>query len=212
MKRKPRSYDSAIRAEAAADTRARILDAARKLLADRGYAAMTMQAIADAAGVALDTVYASVGKKPALVELLFETAISSTEQAIPAEQREYVRNIHEAPRARDKLAIYATAIVAIQRRLAPLIHAVAVAGRSAPELAATWKTISERRARNMKLLAAELIASGDTRPDQTVDTIADVLWVFNSPELYLLFVEQRGWSDARLEAWLTESWCRLFLR
>lgn len=64
----------------------------------------------------------------------------------------------------------------------------------------------------MKLFAAELIDTGDTRPDQSVETIADVLWAFNSPELYLLFVEQRGWSDARLEAWLFDSWCRLFLR
>ena len=173
---------------------------------------MTMQAVADGAGVALDTVYASVGKKPALVELLFETAISSTEHAIPAEQRDYVRKIRETPSAREKLAIYATAVVAIQRRLAPLIHAVAVAGRSAPELAAAWKTISERRARNMKLLAKELVDTGDTRPEQSIDTIADVLWVFNSPELYLLFAEQRRWSDAQLEAWLIDSWCRLFLR
>jgi AcrR family transcriptional regulator len=166
LKRKPRNYESPIRAEAAAETRARILESARKLLATRGYAAMTMQAVADAAGVALDTVYASVGKKPALVELLFETAISSTEHAIPAEQRDYVRKMRDAPRAREKLEIYATSVVAIQRRLAPLIHAVAVAGRSAPELAAAWKTISERRARNMKLLAADLIATGDTRSDQ----------------------------------------------
>jgi AcrR family transcriptional regulator len=212
MGRKPRSYESALRAEGAEQTRERILAAGRKLLIERGYAAMTMQAVADSADVALDTVYASVGKKPALVELLFETAISNTDQAVAAEQREYVQRVRATPRARDKLTIYAGAVVSIQHRLAPLVHAVELAGQAAPELAAIWKAISERRSRNMKLFAADLIATGDTRAELDVDEIADVLWVMNSPQQYLMFVEHRGWSRKQLEAWLADSWIRLFLR
>jgi AcrR family transcriptional regulator len=60
-----------------------ILDAARVLFTERGYAATAMTAIADRAGVALDTVYASVGRKPQLARLLIETAISGTDQVIP---------------------------------------------------------------------------------------------------------------------------------
>jgi len=212
LKRKRRSYESAIRAEAAEQTRERILVAARALLIERGYAAMTMQAIADAADVALDTVYASVGKKPALVELVFETALSNTDQAIPAERRDYVQRLRAAVRARDKLAIYAAAVADIHTRLAPLVHAVEVAGRTHAELAGTWKAIAERRARNMKLLAADLIGTGEVRPELTVDYIADVLWVTNAPEVFLLFVDSRGWRPADVEAWLTETWTRLFLR
>lgn len=212
MKRKRRSYESAVRAEAAQETREGILAAARKLLVERGYAAMTMQAVADDAGVALDTVYASVGKKPALLELLFETAISNADQAIPAERRDYVQRVRAAPRARDKLAIYAAAVADIHTRLGPFVHAVEVAGRTHPELAGMWKAIAERRARNMKLMAANLIDTGEIRPELTVDYIADVLWVTNAPEVFLLFVDNRGWRPADVEVWLTESWTRLFLR
>ena len=82
---KKRAYDSSSRKEAARLTHQGILDAARDVFLDQGYAAATMPAIAQAAGVALDTVYAAVGKKPALFRLLVETAISGKDGAVPAE-------------------------------------------------------------------------------------------------------------------------------
>src|ERR1700683_3882077 len=92
-----RRYDATRRRQAAARTRAAILDAARELFTERGYTATPMTAIAERAGVALDTVYASVGRKPELARLLIETAITGTDQALPAEQRDYVRAIQAAP-------------------------------------------------------------------------------------------------------------------
>ena len=83
-----RRYDTTRRQQGAARTQAAILDAARELFGTRGYAATPMTAIADQAGVALDTVYAAVGRKPELARLLVETAISGTDQAVPAEQRD----------------------------------------------------------------------------------------------------------------------------
>ena len=100
-----RSYDATRRAEAAARTRQSILEAARTLFAENGYSATSMAAIAQAAGVALDTVYASAGRKPALVRLLVETAISGTDQAVPAEQRDYVVAIRAAPHAVEKIRL-----------------------------------------------------------------------------------------------------------
>jgi AcrR family transcriptional regulator len=200
-----------VRAEGAERTRKSILAAARGLFVEQGYAAMTMQAVADRAGVALDTVYATVGKKPLLARLLVETAISNTEHEVPAEQREYVQRVRAARSARDKLAIYAAAVVDIQGRLAPIVREVEIAGRSHPDLAAIWRDIAERRAQNMRKLAADLGQTGELRDDLTVDRVADILWSTNSPELFTLFVHQRGWSPAEYQAWLTDAWCRLLL-
>src|ERR1700749_3779662 len=61
-----RTYDATRRAAAAARTRQSILEAARTLFAENGYSATSMAAIAQAAGVALDTVYASAGRQPGL--------------------------------------------------------------------------------------------------------------------------------------------------
>jgi AcrR family transcriptional regulator len=72
------SYNSPRRREAAAQTRQAILDAARRLFAERGYAATTVQEIAAGARVATATVYASVGGKPRLLDELVSSAAGDT--------------------------------------------------------------------------------------------------------------------------------------
>jgi AcrR family transcriptional regulator len=208
---KRRTYQSVVRAEAAAGTLQAILAAARALFVERGYDAMTMQEVADRAGVALDTVYEVVGRKPLLARLLVETAISNADEAVPAEQRDYVRRIRAAPSARAKLTIYAAAVVDIHGRLAPLVQALRVASSRHPDLATMWREISDRRARNMRLLAAEVIASGEARRGLDLDRIADVLWALADPELYLLLIDQRGWSPEAVESWLADAWIRTLL-
>lgn len=210
VKRRP--YVSPQRSEAARETRSRILEAARDLFLSRGYAGLTMQAVADRASVALDTVYAAVGRKPELVRLIVETAISNTDQAVPAEQREYVLRIRTAASARKKLDIYAAAVVDIQSRLAPVVRTLSSAAVTEPELDKIWREISERRARNMKLFATDLIATGEVRAGLGVERVADILWATNGPELYTLLVVERGWAARELERWLADAWARLLLQ
>jgi AcrR family transcriptional regulator len=204
-----RRYDATGRRQAAARTRAAILDAARALFAEHGYAATPMTAIADRAGVALDTVYASVGRKPELARLLIETAISGTDQAVPAEQRDYVRAIQAAPDAGSKIAIYAAAMAAIAPRLALVYSIIEQAARDEPGLAALWAEIAERRAANMRLFVANLATAGPLRLD--LDEAADIVWATNAPELYQLLARQRGWSPERYERFLADTWERLLL-
>src|ERR1700730_17722231 len=67
-----RPYSSRVRAQHADDTRRAIIEAARTLFAEQGYARTSVAAVAEAAGVALNTVYASVGGKAALIAALTE--------------------------------------------------------------------------------------------------------------------------------------------
>jgi AcrR family transcriptional regulator len=187
-----RRYDTSSRREAAARNRTAILDAARELFTSRGYTATPMAAIAEQAGVALDTVYASVGRKPQLARLLIETAISGTGGAVPAEERDYVRAIQAATDAETKIAIYAAAIRAIAARLAPLLAMLQQAAPAEPQLAALWHEIAERRAANMRRFVADLAAVATFRVD--LGEAADIVWATNAPELYQLLVGQRGWS------------------
>jgi AcrR family transcriptional regulator len=204
-----RRYDATRRRQAAARTRTAILDAARDLFTERGYTATPMTAIAERAGVALDTVYASVGRKPELARLLIETAISGTDQAIPAEQRDYVRAVQAAPDAQTKIALYATAVTAIAPRLALVLAIIQQAAHTEPELAALWDEIAERRAANMRRFVADLATVTPLRIDPS--EAADIVWATNAAELYQLLVGQRGWSPQRYERFLTDTWRRLLL-
>jgi AcrR family transcriptional regulator len=204
-----RRYDATGRRQAAARTRTAILDAARQLFTERGYAATPMTAIADRAGVALDTVYAAAGRKPQLARLLIETAISGTDQAIPAEQRDYVRAIQAAPDADTKIATYAAAVTAIVFRLAPVLAIIQQAAAAEPELARLWDQIAERRAANMRRFIADLAAVHPLRLDP--GQAADIVWATNATEMYQLLVGQRGWAPQRYERFLADTWHRLLL-
>jgi AcrR family transcriptional regulator len=204
-----RRYDASRRQESAAATRGAVLTAARELFAERGYQKTTMKHVAERAGVALDTVYATTGRKPALFRELIETALSGTDHAIPAQQRAYVRAIREAPDAATKISIYAGALRDVHARLAPLLRVARTAAD--PEVEELWEGIAHRRAVNMREFAADLAATGQLRPELSLDEVADMIWATNSPEFYCLLVQDRGWPPPRYEAWLTDCWQRLLL-
>ncbi len=211
VKASRRRYHSPQRAAQAARTRESVLDAARRLFGERGYAATTVADVAAAAGVAVDTLYATVGPKPALLRELVETALSGQERAVPARDRDYVQAIAAAPRAETKIRIYAQAVTAIQGRLAPVFVALREAAASDPACGALWTEISERRARNMREFAADLRATGQLRDDLSDPEVADVVWSMNAAEYWALLVGQRGWTADRFQAWLEDAWIRLLL-
>ena len=206
-----RSYRSAARAEQAAATRRAVLQAARDLFTEQGYAATSIAAIAARAGVAVDTVYAAAGRKPTLLRDLVETSLSGGDEAVPAEQRDYVVRIRAAATAQEKITVYAAAVAEIGVRMAPVHRALAEAAASDPDCAALRAEISARRAANMRLFAADLRATGELRGDLTDDEVGDIVWSLNSAEYWALLVGERGWSPERFAAWLTDAWIRLLL-
>jgi AcrR family transcriptional regulator len=206
-----RRYTSELRAAQAAATKRSVLSAARELFAEQGYAATSVAAIAARAGVAVDTLYAAVGRKPVILRQLLETALSGTDDEVPALERDYVRQVRAASSAVEKIARYGEAVAEIGVRMAPVHLALAEAARSDPECAALRAEIDGRRAANMRLFAADLRETGEVRPDLTDDEVADIVWSMNAAEYRALLVGARGWTAERFGAWLADAWTRLLL-
>jgi AcrR family transcriptional regulator len=212
VKRQPRRYDATSRRAAARETRARIVDAGRRLFLERGYAATRMAEIALEAGVSLETVYTSVGTKPALIRHLVEIALSGTEEPVPAMERESTQQIREEPNPRQKLVMFAGVIRRLNERVAPLWVLIREAAAGDPELEALADELDQRRAGHMRVFVAEsLEATGALRPGLSVETAADIVWATNAPEFFLLLVRDRGWDADFFEHWLADSWTRLLL-
>lgn len=205
-----RSYDNQGRRAQSDETRTSILDAARALLVAKGYRATTVARIARDAGVHVDTLYALVGRKPAILRELIELAISGTDRAVAPEERDYVQRMLAEPDPRQQLAFYAAATRTIQARMAPLFLALRDAASTEPEAKAVWQEISERRAANMRRLVGAL-GGGGLRDGLSVEAAADIVWATASAELYVLMTEERGWSLERYEAFLRDTWHRLLL-
>ena len=207
-----RGYRSPRRAVQAAATRHAVLAAARELFVGKGYSATTVADIAQRAAVSLDTVYATIGRKPALLRELVETSISGTEHAVPAEQRDYVARIRAAGTASAKIVLYAHAITAIQQRMAPVFLALRDAAVTDPDCAGLWAEISQRRAANMRAFAADLRITGELRDDLTDDQVADIIWSMNAAEYWTLLVRERGWRPEQFTQWLIDAWTRCLIQ
>jgi AcrR family transcriptional regulator len=209
VKRRP--YDGTRRRAHSADTRRRILVAARDLFLAGGYRGTSVTAIAQRAKVNPDTVYTLVGSKPALLRELIEQAVSHADHAVPAEERDYVLAIRAEPDARRKLEIYAAALVTTQQRLAPLYRVVREVAPSEPDVAALWREISERRLEHMHRFVADVAAAQPLRPGLTTADGAHHVWLLNSPDVYLLLSDDRKWSTGEIREWLATTWERLLL-
>jgi AcrR family transcriptional regulator len=201
-----RRYDASRRREAARETRRAIVEAARRLFLERGYTGTTVAAIAAAAGVSHETVYASFGPKPALFRHLVEIALSGTDRLVPGPERDYARQVLAETDPGRLFDIYARAMRETQERLAPLFDVLSDGAQTDPDLRALSDELSERRVGHMRLLAAHLAEIGGIRQGVSVEMAADVIWLLNSSEVFLLLVRDRHWDPDLFERWLAETW------
>ena len=198
-----RSYDSSARRAQARATRAAIRDAAGRLFLDRGFGATTMQAIADEAGVAVQTVYAAFGTKAAIMKEAAEVAIVGDDEPVPLMERDLVTSIAAEPDQRRRAGLVADANAVIQSRAAPMTVATRDAGTVDPELAAWWELGKEQRRLGMHQ-AAQILA-GDDGLRLPVDEAADILYVVMSPDVFIQFTRDKGWSTDRYRDWLRDT-------
>ena len=208
---KKRKYNASRRRAVAEQTRAAVLRAARDLFTTRGYAATQVADIARAAGVSVDTLYETVGRKPQLLLAVHDMELAGGDAPVEAEQRDYVRQIRVAPTAAAKITIYAEALARLLPPTVPLLDSLRVAGETDPACREVYQAVRERRAANMRLFAADLRNTGELRDDLDDDTIANLVWSMNAPEYYLL-VTSRGWTPGQYAAMVRDVWTRTLLR
>jgi AcrR family transcriptional regulator len=207
---KTRGYRSPARREQAEATRRAVLTAARALFTTRGYAETSVADVARSADVSVDTVYASVGRKPQLLLAVHDMLLGSSDEPVPTERRDYVRRVRQAVTAEDKIRLYADALAEILPRTVPLNLALREAGLREPECKALRESITRRRRANMRLLAAELRDTGRLRPDLTDDDAADLVWSMNSPE-YFQLLSDAGYTPERYADLVADTWTRTLL-
>lgn len=205
-----RPYRSPRREEQAAGTRRSVLRAARGLFTERGYAGTTVAQVARRAGVSVDTLYASVGRKPQLLLAVHDMVLGSADEPIAAEERDYVNAIREATGARAKLATYAEALGRLLPVTVPLAESLRLAAQSDVECRRVWDGLSERRAINMLRFADELRKTGELREELSDADVAHLVWMTNSPEFYQL-ATAHGRTPQHYVAIVTDLWTRTLL-
>jgi AcrR family transcriptional regulator len=187
------------RQEKAAATRRRMLDAAYDLFCDLGYRATTMEAIAERAGVAVQTVYFTFHTKDELFQAVHERTVVGDENIPPPMQSWYLAAVN-ADDIGEAVRHVARGVVSISRRVAPMIPAFhAVSGDPA---GAVWERSENLRLAGMVDLVAALSSKATLRRGLTREHAADVLYVLLGPELYRTLVLERGWTERQFATWV----------
>jgi len=192
------------RAQRARQTRQRMLGAAGELFVERGYGATTLQEVADRAGVAVQTIYFSVGNKRALLKELVDTTIAGDDEPVATMQRQWFRDAMAAETAETHLWAHVTGTCTVLERFAPITVMVAVATATDPAVADLWPADADPRYTVQSTAAASMMDKPGARKDVSAEHAADLLYGMLSPELYLLFVRERGWSPEPWRHWVSE--------
>ncbi len=200
-----RSYDSSRRRDQARRTRARVVEAATDLFVERGYAGTSIAAIADAAGVSPQTVYAAFGTKAALLGEAVGVAMAGDDEPVAVMDRPEIQAALEVDDPHEAAVAFARHAAALLERAGRILHAADAAAQSDPELFEMWKQGHGHRLTDMARVASAFEARGLLRTDLDADALADALWALASPEAYRAFTVIRGWSTRRYERWLTAS-------
>jgi AcrR family transcriptional regulator len=197
-----RRYQSARRSAQAADTRGAVLDAARGLFVDTGWQKTTIAAIARAAGVSAETIYAVFGSKTALLEALVALAIRGAQPQTPLLEQAGPRAIAAEHDQRRQLDVFARDIAQVLSRVAPLVAVVRSAAESDPQLAALYRQLHAGRRRNLEAVAEALLANGPLRHGLDREAATSAIWRLASPELFLLLRDIDGLTTEAYADWL----------
>jgi AcrR family transcriptional regulator len=191
-------------------TRRAIVEAAAELFRERGYRSTTMEAIAHAAGVAVQTLYNSLGSKAAILSRVLDVAIVGDHDDVPLLARVGSR-IGDVTDPRLLVADLVATAATIHERTAWIFHVIATAVDD-PEIAVLQRRNEEQRLQGYTFAAEQLRSRRGLRPGLSVEDAAARIWTIANPQTYRFLVAERGWSRERYRTWLEEALAATLLR
>lgn len=197
-----RSYNSSRRSLQAAQTRDEVIRAALARFSATGWAGTTLAAIAEEAGVSVETIYNGFGSKKGLLRAAMGVAVVGDTEPIPFVERPAFLDLGKG--TLDERIARGIALVAdIHARSAGVWLAIVEAAGADEEVDA-WRLEMEKDRRLDTARSLELIF------DRPVDEqLVSMLWILYSPETYFKLVRDSRMSRDEYEAFLVDATNRL---
>ncbi|MCU1656708.1 MAG: TetR family transcriptional regulator [Pseudonocardiales bacterium] len=197
-----RRYDSTRRRQTAATTRFEVIAAATRLFVENGWSGTSMRDVARAAGVAVETVYAAVGPKPALLEVAVDVSVVGDDEPVPLADRPEFQALGKGT-VKQRAGAAGKLLATLNARTAGLHRVLQHAALSEPALAELLRKVhaSERESTALGIRAV----AGRKPTDTEIDGLQAVL----SNDVYLLLTGMSGWSDQQYQTWVADTILRL---
>jgi AcrR family transcriptional regulator len=206
-----RKYDSSRRKEQARQTRLQVAEAARKLFFERGYAGATIEAIAEHAGVAKETIYATFKNKREILAFLLDISVGGDDLPIRIVDRPEQKAVLHDTDQRRQLDMFAQGIAEVMSRAAPVFEVTRIAAKTEPEIAHRMKHLYRERLENMATFVHHVAANGPLQDGLDEAHAAEIVWAITSAELFQLVNENLSWSKEKYSKWLAGILARLIL-
>jgi AcrR family transcriptional regulator len=179
-------------------TRTEIAEAARKLMLERGYVSTSIGAIADESGVAVQTIYNSIGNKAEVLSAVLDLAVAG-----PALQpAAMLQGIADARSSADVIAVLADWFPEVHERTAGILLVISQAAAVDPEVAKLEQRRATQRLVNYGDAAAALRERRGLRRGLSDHEAAALIWSVGHPQVYRTLVDDVGWSRDAYRNWL----------
>jgi len=194
-----RPYRQTRRAEMTAQTRARIREAARALLLDRGYAGTSMRAVAEHAGVGVRTVYDCYPTKTDLLKQVVEAAIVGDASPVPASGRGWFQGVLDEPDPVRRGELLAAASTRLHERTAGLFAVARNAAADDEDAARLWRAGKAGHRADCERFARAVVGDDDA----ALGALTATLYILIGPETYTLLTSELGYTPHAYEHWLS---------
>src|SRR5579864_7603587 len=169
-------------------TRAAVVEAARTLFLERGYAATTIESISDLSDTPQATVYRLFSSKVGILKAVLDISVGGDDEAVAMVDRPQVLALLSDEDPRKQLAGFAALVREILARTAPVHRILAEAARSDEEAAVLLAEIARQRHEGQRNVARSLARTGALRPGLAERDAADIIHALASPEVHSLLV------------------------
>jgi TetR/AcrR family transcriptional regulator, regulator of autoinduction and epiphytic fitness len=177
----------------ARENRSRMLLAARELFVAQGYADTTMDQIAAAAGVSVQTVYYRFHTKAKLLVEVTEATARGSDEPVRPEPPAWLGTVLGAGSPQEVLELGIRHGTAIYDRVAQLWPAMAAAAASDGEVGDYWRGVTERRRSGQAAMVGRIAELGGLREDLDADRATDLVVVLLGHDVYRGLVIDSDW-------------------
>lgn len=179
-----------------------MLEAAAELFIRYGYAATTMDLVAELAQVSRPTVFA-VGSKAELLKQVRDVAMAGDDDPVPVSARAAFTAVLDAPDVESMLRRFADHVVRLVARYADLDEVLRQAVGADPALRDLWEASEAQRLAGAALVVDAVLTRSSVRDDDRQRAV-DVLWLLMAPDQYAR-MRARGWDDETYREWLADT-------
>lgn len=197
-----RRYDNSRRLAQVRATRLKVIEAAKRLFIEHGYPATTIEAIADAADVALPTLYRLFGSKRTLLKAVLDVCFGGDDEPIAFGDRPEQQEALAEPDPISLVRSFARICRLFMERSSETLHILSTAAQVDPEIAGLENEIRRQRHTGQARIVAAIAARNALDPELSLSDAEDMTYAALSPEVHRILTIERRWTADQYEGWL----------